>query len=205
MSIQSEANRIEWEAQAAGVERKLLSPPAERGASIAMLVRLAPGASLPAPERGWSREWLLLEGDLKDATEPLGAGDYGFEPEGAVSQRTTTAGATLLVREVAAATGGQAAVCTRSGDSPWVPGHGNLRVRPLGTDGTALVHWPAGERFVPHQHFGGEEIYVLSGTFRDEHGSYPAGTWLRSPHLSVHHPFVDEETVIFVKTGHLLS
>ena len=73
----------------------------------------------------------------------------------------------------------------------------------MGGEGTALVHWPAGERFVPHQHWGGEEIFVLSGTFRDEHGVYPKGTWIQSPHLSTHHPFVEEETVIFVKTGHL--
>ena len=69
--------------------------------------------------------------------------------------------------------------------------------------GTALVHWPAGERFIPHEHWGGEEIFVLSGTFRDEHGTYPKGTWIQSPHLSTHHPFVEGETVIFVKTGHL--
>ena len=73
----------------------------------------------------------------------------------------------------------------------------------MGDEGTALVHWPAGERFIPHQHWGGEEILVLSGTFRDEHGTYPKGTWIQSPHLSAHHPFVEEETVIFVKTGHL--
>ena len=68
---------------------------------------------------------------------------------------------------------------------------------------TALVKWPKGEKFLPHSHFGGEEIFVLSGVFKDEHGEYPEGTWLRSPHLSQHHPWVDEETIIFVKTGHL--
>ena len=68
---------------------------------------------------------------------------------------------------------------------------------------TALVKWPAGEQFVPHRHFGGEEVLVLSGTFCDEHGHYPAGTWLRSPHMSEHHPYVEQETVIFVKVGHL--
>ncbi|PHQ24157.1 hypothetical protein CLH62_18710, partial [Marinobacter guineae] len=57
--------------------------------------------------------------------------------------------------------------------------------------------------FQPHRHFGGEEIFVLSGEFCDEHGRYPEGTWIRSPHLSQHHPFVDQETVIWVKTGHL--
>ena len=66
-----------------------------------------------------------------------------------------------------------------------------------------MVHWPAGERFVPHRHWGGEEILVLSGTFIDEHGEYPTGAWWQSPHLSEHYPFVKEETVILVKTGHL--
>ncbi|MEM8713622.1 MAG: cupin domain-containing protein, partial [Planctomycetota bacterium] len=89
---------------------------------------------------------------------------------------------------------------------PWSQGHGGLRVKSLhvvGAESTALVYWPAGERFLPHRHYGGEEILVLSGTFRDEHGSYPEGTWIQSPHLSEHHPYVEEETLIYVKTGHL--
>ena len=84
----------------------------------------------------------------------------------------------------------------------WLAGHGNLEVKPLSTQ-TALVKWAKGERFVLHKHWGGEEILVLSGTFIDEHGTYPQGSWIRSPHLSEHFPYVEEETIIFVKTGHL--
>jgi anti-sigma factor ChrR (cupin superfamily) len=65
------------------------------------------------------------------------------------------------------------------------------------------VKWPAVEQFVPHKHFGGEEIFVLSGEFIDEQGRYSKGTWLRSPHMSEHHPFVEQETIILVKVGHL--
>ncbi len=68
---------------------------------------------------------------------------------------------------------------------------------------SAALKWPAHERFTPHRHFGGEEIFVLSGVFRDEWGTYPTGAWIRNPHLSQHHPFVEEETVILVKVGHL--
>ncbi len=68
---------------------------------------------------------------------------------------------------------------------------------------TALVKWPKNERFIPHKHWGGEEVFVLKGTFMDEHGKYPTGHWLRSPHLSEHYPFVEDETIIWVKTGHL--
>ncbi len=87
-------------------------------------------------------------------------------------------------------------------NTQWLQGQGNLQVMPL-SDQTALVKWPKDEIFIPHTHWGGEEILVLKGTFIDEHGEYKIGTWLRSPHLSRHHPYVKEETIIFVKTGHL--
>lgn len=87
-------------------------------------------------------------------------------------------------------------------DTYWSQGQGNLEVMPL-SDQTALVKWPRNEVFVPHTHWGGEEIFVLKGTFMDEHGKYKIGTWLRNPHMSKHYPFVEDETIIFVKTGHL--
>jgi len=81
-----------------------------------------------------------------------------------------------------------------------------LSVLPLaehGTEHSALVRWAPGTRFQPHRHWGGEEIFVLDGVFSDEHGHYPAGSWLRSPHLSQHQPFSEEGCLILVKTGHL--
>ena len=86
--------------------------------------------------------------------------------------------------------------------SSWLQGHGNLQVIPL-SEQTALVKWPENEKFIPHKHWGGEEIFVLKGRFMDEYGIYPKGCWIRSPHLSQHFPYVEEETIIFVKTGHL--
>ncbi len=72
------------------------------------------------------------------------------------------------------------------------------------TKHTALVRWAPETRFNPHTHVGGEEILVLEGVFRDEHGSYPAGTWIRSPHMSNHRPFTGSEgATILVKVGHL--
>lgn len=93
-------------------------------------------------------------------------------------------------------------------ETEWLPGIGGLQVMPLHDfkhEHVALVKWPKGEKFQPHKHFGGEEIFVLSGEFRDELGIYPTHTWLRSPHMSEHFPFVEEETVIWVKTGHFRS
>ena len=82
-----------------------------------------------------------------------------------------------------------------------------LSVLPLHTasnESVALVRWAPGTRFNAHQHWGGEEIFVIEGTFSDEYGDYPAGTWIRSPHLSQHTPYSVEGCLIYMKTGHLL-
>jgi hypothetical protein len=50
------------------------------------------------------------------------------------------------------------------------------------------------------------EILVIDGVFDDEHGTYPKGSWLRSPHLSAHNPFTGPDgALIYVKTGHLAA
>jgi anti-sigma factor ChrR (cupin superfamily) len=82
-----------------------------------------------------------------------------------------------------------------------------LSVLPLHTHGTesvALVRWAPDTQFNPHTHWGGEEIFVLEGTFRDELGDYTSGTWIRSPHGSKHTPYTGPEgALILVKVGHL--
>lgn len=64
---------------------------------------------------------------------------------------------------------------------------------------TSLVRYAPQSHFPTHQHPGGEEILVLSGTFSDETRSYPAGWYLRNPPGSSHRPFSAEGTTIFVK------
>lgn len=67
----------------------------------------------------------------------------------------------------------------------------------------ALVRWQPDTFFQSHAYFGGGEILVVSGVFEDEYGSYPAGAWLRSPHMGRHRPFSRPGCTIYVKTGHL--
>ena len=64
---------------------------------------------------------------------------------------------------------------------------------------TSLVKYEANSYFSPHTHGGGEEFIVLDGTFSDEHGDYPAGTYVRNPIGSTHKPFSKDGCVIFVK------
>lgn len=64
---------------------------------------------------------------------------------------------------------------------------------------TSIVRYAPHSRFPRHAHPGGEEILVLSGTFSDGDGDYPAGWYLRNPPGSFHQPYSDEGAVIFVK------
>ena len=64
---------------------------------------------------------------------------------------------------------------------------------------TSIVRYAAGAGYAGHVHEGGEEIFVLQGVFSDEHGDYPAGTYLRNPPGSSHTPFSRDGCMLFVK------
>lgn len=64
---------------------------------------------------------------------------------------------------------------------------------------TSIVRYDCGSRFPSHEHPDGEEILVLEGIFADEHGIYPAGTYLLNPEGFRHAPRSDEGCVLFVK------
>jgi anti-sigma factor ChrR (cupin superfamily) len=64
---------------------------------------------------------------------------------------------------------------------------------------TSIVRYDPGSTFPPHEHPDGEEILVLEGTFCDEHGAYPVGTYLLNPEGFAHAPYSEEGCVLFVK------
>ena len=66
----------------------------------------------------------------------------------------------------------------------------------------AAIVKPGTEVFAPHQSRY-HAAQLLGQVIRDEHGRYPAGTWLRNPAGSKHSPFSAEGCTIYVKTGHL--
>lgn len=64
---------------------------------------------------------------------------------------------------------------------------------------TSVVRYDPGATFPLHDHPGGEEIFVLEGVFSDEHGDWPAGTYLLNPEGFRHAPFSKEGCLLFVK------
>jgi anti-sigma factor ChrR (cupin superfamily) len=91
-------------------------------------------------------------------------------------------------------------------DLPWIdspmPGVSRKLLERDGAEvarATSLVRYAAGSSFARHEHGGGEEILVLDGTFSDEHGDYPTGTYIRNPPGSRHAPFSKSGCILFVK------
>jgi anti-sigma factor ChrR (cupin superfamily) len=64
---------------------------------------------------------------------------------------------------------------------------------------TTIVRYASDSQFSAHVHSGGEEILVLDGVFQDEHGDYPAGSYVRNPPTSRHTPGSAPGCVLFVK------
>ncbi|MFV1872355.1 MAG: cupin domain-containing protein [Oleiphilus sp.] len=197
----------DWQASPkVGVWRKPLAREASEHGHATSVVRYDAGARFSEHLHPKGEEILVLQGTFSDEQGDYPEGTYLRNPEGSSHQPFSKNGCTLLVKLHQFQNGDQEQIVIDSHSADWLPGHGNLQVLPLHSyqgESTALVKWPAGERFVSHVHPGGEEIFVITGEFRDEHGRYPAGSWIRSPHMSRHHPFVEQDTLIFVKVGHL--
>jgi anti-sigma factor ChrR (cupin superfamily) len=189
-----------------GVWRKPLArEDMERGHATS-IVRYDAGAKFSKHNHVLGEEILVLEGTFSDQTGDYSAGTYFRNPEGFIHAPFSQQGCVLLVKLHQFQTNDSDHITIDTHNTEWLSGNGNLLVMPLhsfGAEQVALVKWPAGERFQSHTHFGGEEIYVITGEFKDELGSYPEGTWIRSPHLSSHNPYVEQNTLIWVKVGHL--
>jgi anti-sigma factor ChrR (cupin superfamily) len=199
--------QFDWIASPAdGVSRVPLERVSPESGHKTSFVRFSPESYFPGHAHPLGEEIYVLEGVFSDESGDYPAGSYLRNPPGSQHQPFTREGCTLFVKLDQFDPDDSEKVVLRPQDQQWRPGIGNLRVSALhsfGTQSTALVFWPENEVFQPHVHWGGEEVVVIKGRFTDEFGEYPAGSWIRSPHLSEHFPRVKEETLILVKVGHL--
>lgn len=97
-------------------------------------------------------------------------------------------------------------VLVHSDDIPWqaspMPGVDRRMLDRMGDEvarATTIVRYAPNSHFSEHTHTGGEEFIVLDGVFSDEHGDFPAGSYVRNPPTSAHTPHSDDGCTIFVK------
>ncbi len=206
--IESEA--MAWQpSPAEGVWRKRLEHigGAESG-RVTSIVRYDPGSRFPPHPHPEGEEILVLEGTFADEHGSYPAGSYLLNPEGHVHAPRTAEGCVLFVK--LRQYPGERRQVNLAPDEPAFeahPKHSGVSVRRLyeapGREAMRLVRFAPGAS-VPLQHFeGGEEILVLSGELRDEHGVHPRGTWLRFSPGTGHAPSSELGCLLYVKKGHL--
>lgn len=192
-----------------GVQRRMLERDGDEVARATSIVRYAPGSYFSAHTHGGGEEFFVLDGTFSDEQGDYPPGTYVRNPVGSTHTPFSKDGCTIFVKLWQMESDDQQRVVIHTAQEPWIPGLvDGLEVMPLhtfGTENVALVKWAPGTQFQHHSHWGGEEIFVLGGVFEDELGTYPEGTWIRSPSGSRHTPFSQRGCLIYVKTGHLPS
>ncbi len=210
--IAIDTQSMDWQpSPAKGVWRKRLAREDAETGHATSIVKYEAGAKFASHPHPLGEEILVLSGVFSDHTGDYAQGSYIRNPEGFSHAPFSKQGCELLVKlhQFQATDTQQLRIDTLH--APWQQGYSEgagepLQVMPLHqhlTESTALVFWPAGSQFKRHRHFGGEEIYIIKGEFIDELGRYRQGSWLRNPHLSEHNPYVEQDTLIWVKVGHL--
>ncbi len=205
-----DSSAMDWvNSPSAGVQRKMLERDGDEVARATSMVRYAPGSRFPRHVHELGEELFVLDGEFCDESGRFGPGSYVRNPPGSAHAPWSDSGCMLFVKLRYFDPIDQARVAVHTRSEPWLPGLVSglsvMSLHEFRTRHTALVRWAPGTYFNAHRHYGGEEILVVDGVFEDEHGRYPAGSWIRSPHLSQHQPFSREGCIILVKTGHLIT
>ncbi|NCV78547.1 MAG: cupin [Burkholderiaceae bacterium] len=167
-----------------GVQRRMLDRIGDEQAKATSIVRYEPNTRFVAHRHDLGEEILVLDGVLSDEYGDYPAGTYLMNPPGSSHAPYSESGCTLFVKLRHLGDEQRERELIDTNTAEWlqglVPG---LTVMPLMRQGSGstLVRW------APNTY------------------TYPKGSWIRSPHLSMHTPYSKEGCTIFVKTGHLIS
>ncbi|KXF83288.1 cupin domain-containing protein [Enterovibrio coralii] len=198
----------DWQSSpSSGVTRIPLSREHEERGHATSIVKYDANSHFPEHDHPLGEEILVLSGTLSDEHGDYPAGTYLRNPPGSSHSPYSREGCTLFVKlhQFSANDHHSVRIDTKS-DEGWIDAQGHLKMLPLhefNGEQVAMIRWPAGQHFFSISHFCGEEVLVLEGEYRDEFGRYPAGTWIRNPHMFEYNPFAEEDTLLWVKVGHL--
>jgi len=203
--------QLEWTASPSGtVWRKRVHRvgPVESG-QVTSVVRYEAGATFPVHDHPGGEEILVLDGVFSDEHGDWPANTYLLNPEGFRHAPFSKGGCLLLVKLRQYPGRQRIHVAMDAGASEWLAGaeaEAQVQVQPLYAqegvvDTMRLERWIPGTVRDEIKYSQGVEIFVLEGTFHDESGRYPKGTWLRLPAGSAHTPASEGGCTLYIKEG----
>lgn len=192
----------------AGVERRMLDRIGGEVARATSLVRYAAASSFPAHGHALGEEFLVLSGVFSDEHGDYPTGTYVRNPPLSHHAPRTAPGCTILVKLRQMTPDEKDRVVVNAADARWTAtDQAGLARLPLhaipGGETVALERLEPGTTLSEMDCPAGEEIFILSGDLRDEHGSYGKGTWIRNPPLFRRALGSTGGATYWVKRGHL--
>lgn len=168
-----------------GVERRLLDRVGGEVARATSLVRYAPNSRFPPHDHPLGEEFLVLAGIFSDEHGDYPGGAYVRNPPGSRHAPRTADGCTIFVKLRQMPPEQRKRVVIATGSASWTRADRDSPARCLlhagGSEVVALERLEAGAGQAEPPRPGGEEILLLAGDLADDHGTYGAGTWIRSP------------------------
>lgn len=187
-----------------GVDRLMLDRIGAEVARATSVVRYAPGSSFKRHEHEKGEEFLVLEGIFSDESGDFPVGSYVRNPPGSGHAPYSEAGCRILVklRQFDPADLKQFSVNTCSQDI-WDAKTNTLLLHEFASERVQMKKVPAGERFDIEPNWLGSEVFVVDGLLARNGQCYPAESWLRFPAGSDAALTAGQDSLIWLKTGHL--
>jgi hypothetical protein len=189
-----------------GVWRKPLArEEAERGHATS-IVRYEPGSRFSEHDHPLGEEILVLEGTFSDHTGDFKAGTYFRNPPGFRHAPFSDEGCLLLVKlhQFQPDDLTHLSVDTLADDN-WTDIDG-IRTLPLhswGSETVSLLRLKSGQSIYAAALAGGAELFILRGALVQMGNELEAHTWARYPRGWRHELLAIEDTLVWLKLGHL--
>jgi hypothetical protein len=209
--VVADTTQMPWTPSPSGTvwrKRIHLVGPAEAG-QVTSVVRYEPNSKFHAHDHPDGEEILVLEGVFSDEHGDWPKGTFLLNPEGFRHAPFSKPGCTLFVKLRQFPGRQRHHVVVDTNALPWkptdIPGVTlkTLYAQDGFTDAIRLERWEAQTDLGVVSYPEGAELFVLQGEFKDEHGAYATGHWLRFPKDSVHHPHTANGCTLYVKRSGL--
>jgi len=199
-----------WSSSPSGTvwrKRLHLVGPTEAG-QVTSVVRYQEHSQFPPHDHPDGEEILVLSGVFSDEHGNWPAGSYLLNPEGFRHAPYSRNGCLLFVKLRQFPGTDRRHVAVNTHTMSWEPVRAGrerkvLYAQPGCQDTTRLERWSADSALGELAYADGAELFVLDGSFEDEHGRYDAHTWMRLPRHFRHHPTTQEGCELYVKEGGL--
>jgi len=203
-----DSNEVEWLASPEeGVERRPLERDGGEVARATSIVRYAADSRFSEHTHGGGEEFFVLSGTFCDETGEFPAGSYVRNPPGSHHRPFSREGCTILVKLRQMRDDDTARIVVDTNTAEWQAGESaGHHVMPLfeaPDERVTLEKLDEGTTIPAAEAEGGDEIFVLAGSFHDEHGTYAKGTWIRNPAGTRHAIETPEGCMLWIKRGHL--